>query len=252
MRVVLSARDSFLRLFSLKPAQFEVFAPGRVNLVGEHTDYNGGKVLPFAIALGATLRVRMASRDDFGEFANDVAGPLFVVGSDVSADVLVVSESGIRDHMLRRGMLDAGEADSTLVPKDVQASWAKYAAGSLIAFFEAVRGRVQLPENAVVAVSLSSTLPLGSGLSSSAALCTGLISALCFAFGKHLSANTIARLAMTVEHRFAGTHCGLMDQLAVMTSQAGHFTSINFSQLSKAQDPVVLAGRRRLSSMIFA
>jgi galactokinase len=239
MRVVFSAQDAFSDLFSTKPPQFEVFAPGRVNLIGEHTDYNGGKVLPFAISLGVTLRVRMASCSEFGEFAQDVSGPLFVVGSDVSPDVFVVSESGIRDHMLRKGILEACESDSALVPKDVQASWAKYVLGSLVVFFEAVKGRVQLPENSVVAIEVSSTLPVGSGLSSSAALSSGLISALCFVFGKHLSANSIARLAMTVEHRFAGTKCGLMDQLAVMTSQAGHFTNIHFSQLSPTGFPVV-------------
>jgi galactokinase len=181
----------------------------------------------------------MGTRADFPNFASDFStgssAPFFVLGTDTSSEVLVVSESDVRDHILRKGMLHANLPDGELLPKEFRDSWAKYALGSLVSFYESTKGKVHLPENAVVAVSIVSTLPLGAGLSSSAALCTGLISAFCFAFGKHLSAQKIARLAMGVEHRFAGTKCGLMDQLAVMSSEASHFTSINFIDFPVAQ-----------------
>ncbi len=233
------ARERFLEAFQSRPAFFEVFTPGRVNLLGEHTDYNGGRVLPFAIRLGACLSVRLASRQDFAGFAEGQTGSFFVMGSDVFSDVFVVGENDVRDHLLRRGMLANSNDDRELMLPEMRASWAKYALGSLVVFFEQTKGRLQFPEDAVVAIWLTSNLPVGSGLSSSAALCTGLISALCFAFGKHFSAQDISKMAMQVEHRFSGTKCGLMDQLAVMCSQAGHFTSIDFAEFPSSQKAVV-------------
>lgn len=239
MQVVSNGRALFQSAFAQSCAQFEVNAPGRVNLIGEHTDYNGGKVLPFAISLGTTLGVRIAQRADFRDFQSPAQGALFVMASDVSEDVFMVGESEIRDHMLRRGMLHCADSDVSILAPETKASWAKYAFGALVVFFEANKGKVQLPEGSVVAISVEASLPLGSGLSSSASLCVGMISALCFAFGKHISSQQIAHLAMTVEHRFAGTKCGLMDQLAIMNSKAGGFTCIDFASVNSSENVAI-------------
>ncbi len=233
--MISEARTSFLGAFDSLPAQFEIFAPGRVNLIGEHTDYNGGKVLPFAIGMGVSIRVRIAPRAGFLDFSKEQSGAFFVIGSDAFSDVFVVGENEIRDHLLRRGMLASNADDSELMTSEIRTSWARYVLGSLVVFWDGTKGKIQLPEDSVVAISINSKLPVGSGLSSSAALCTGLISSFCFAFGKHISAYEISKMAMSVEHGFSGTKCGLMDQLAVMCSKGGHFTSIDFVEFPSFQ-----------------
>jgi galactokinase len=228
MHLLSSDRDSVFHALAEIPPQFEVFAPGRVNLIGEHTDYNGGKVLPFAIGLGATVRATLVPRAKLqGAFACG-EGPGFLVFSDVSSEVFWMPESSVRDHILRKGMLPQGGDEREILSAEVRNSWARYVVGAIVHFFEATQGRVHLDKEHLLVLSLTSSLPVGAGLSSSAALCAGVLSSLTYAFGTIMSAQEIAQTAMSVEHRFAGTKCGLMDQLAVMSSRLGHFTCIDF------------------------
>jgi galactokinase len=235
---------SFKQVLADYQPQFEVFAPGRVNLVGEHTDYNGGKVLPFAINLGISFAVHVLFRDKIAGISGLTDEPSFLVCSDVSPEVFQFSESGIRNHILRNGMLPAAADEREFFSSDLRSSWVRYVVGAIVSFIEKTKGTVHLDSNSVVVLSLSSNLPVGSGLSSSAAICCGAISALTYVFGVLMSADDIARLAMSVEHRFAGTKCGLMDQLAVMCSRAGHFTQIDFADFpahSKSQVSLIKA-----------
>lgn len=230
---------SFKNILNDYAPQFEVFAPGRVNLIGEHTDYNGGKVLPFAIDRGVSFSVRVLSTASLGGIGGLEDEPSFFVCSDVSPEVFQFTESGIRDHILRKGMLPSGADERELLSSDLRSSWARYLFGSIVSFIEKTKGSVHLNSKSAVVLSLSSDLPVGSGLSSSAAVCCGAISALSYVFGVLMSAQEIAQTAMGVEHRFAGTKCGLMDQLAVMCSRADHFTQIDFAEFPSQKKSLV-------------
>jgi galactokinase len=160
----------------------EVFAPARVNLIGEHTDYSGGLVLPVAIDLGTTVtwqpldggvRVRSLAADDQVEFGTE--------GSPVPA-----------------------------------AGWGRYVAAVTALLHE--RGRTGAGIDAVV----SSTVPLGSGLSSSAALTVSFALALCQAASFEVDPLELARLMREAERRAVGVPCGLMDPACVLLARRGH------------------------------
>ena len=163
--------------------------PGRVNLVGEHLDYNGGPSVPFAIDRFLTLKVRR--RDD---------------------DVVNVW-STLPDGRRERATfgVDVAPDDGSLEP----GSWAAYPAGAVWA----LRTLGPLPG---VDLVLESGLPSGAGLSSSAALTVGVVSAVADAAGLDVAPLQVARLAQRAENDFVGAPTGLMDQLAVTFGTAGH------------------------------
>jgi len=146
----------------------EFRAPGRVNLIGDHTDYNDGFVLPLAIDLECVVRSR--PRDD---------------------------------DMVEVKWLD-GDHDSD-----------RFAHGVVTALAE--RGRRPVGIDAEV----RSTVPVGSGLSSSAALEVGLALALCDAAGLRLDPIDLAQACQEAEHIASGVPCGIMDQLASVAGREG-------------------------------
>jgi galactokinase len=164
-------------------------APGRVNLIGEHTDYNDGLVLPFALARGVLAAV--AGRED-----------------------------GLLEVRSRQA---PGEATSVrldrLAPGNVT-GWAGYVAGSAWALRSAgydIRG---------ASLAIDSDLPIGAGLSSSAALCCAVVSALAARAARTGAAmpsrTKIAAIARSAEADYVGMPCGIMDQSASMLGEAGH------------------------------
>jgi galactokinase len=158
-----------------QPVRRVAFAPGRVNLIGEHTDHQGGFVLPMAVQLGTTVDV-------------DVAGEVRLRSDAEPAEVVLPLD--VRD------------------PASVDPSWGRYIAGVLeqVRPSEGVRGTV------------TTTLPVGAGLSSSAALEVAVASALGFD-GPPLE---LARLCQRAEQRASGVPCGIMDQLASAAGVEGH------------------------------
>ncbi|MCA2958739.1 MAG: hypothetical protein IOD12_00710 [Silvanigrellales bacterium] len=218
----------------------EVFAPGRVNLIGEHTDYNGGLVLPFAIDLGLELRLSFEPRS-----ANDAQGP-----TDASHVLLCHSTyDGATRGLNAKEMTELVQcvrdnplsSDLVPLPSAAQGNTLGYLAGALSLLFaqgdlprdtasnlKEDRRASLLNGRARLRVDIDSTLPAGAGLSSSAALCTGFLQGAQALFGGTLSGRELARTAMHVEHRFAGAHVGLMDQLAVTYGRTGTFLAINF------------------------
>jgi galactokinase len=166
-----------------RPAEAAWRAPGRANLIGEHTDYNGGLVLPFAI--GRSVRVAAAGRTD---------GVL---------ELRSLQAPGERVEVSLRG----------LAPGSVH-GWAAYPAGAAWAIGD--RG----PAGASVLVD--SDLPLGAGLASSAALECAVLGCLAELAGLALSGREMAALAWLSETEFVGVPCGIMDQFAVMLCQPGH------------------------------
>lgn len=160
-----------------------VFAPGRVNLIGGHTDYSGGLVLPVAVDRGVTVRWR----------------------PDRGAIRLRSAE-----------FPETGELDPDGVPRTEPAGWIRYAAA--VAGLLRERGRPAAGLEATV----SSTLPTGAGLSSSAALNVALGLAFCRAAGFELPPLELARVAQEAEHRAVGVPVGLMDPAASLLGRRGH------------------------------
>lgn len=174
------------------PADVGAYAPGRINVIGEHTDYIGGLALPAAIDRGvcvglvpATSGMGFRSVDEGGEAVRDRAGP-------------------------RRGDPD----------------WLKYVAGALAVFADA-NPQVEV---APFRAAFTGDVPRGAGLSSSAALCVAMIRALAAWTHHPLSDAEVVALAQRIEHRWLGVHCGALDQTASQCGRAGHLLRVDFLQ----------------------
>ncbi|WP_369223213.1 galactokinase [Streptomyces sp. R39] len=179
-------------------------APGRVNLIGEHTDYNDGFVMPFALPQVATAAV--ARRTD---------GVLRLHSSDVGGGIVELS-------------LDALEPGT-------DQEWTAYPAGVVWALREAghpVTG---------ADVHLASTVPTGAGLSSSAALEVVIALALNDLFGLGLQRWQLARLCQRAENVYVGAPTGIMDQTASACCERGHALFLDTRDLSQKQIPFDLA-----------
>jgi len=189
-------KDMFETWFSAAP-ELTRFTPGRVNLIGEHTDYNGGWVFPVAVPQG--LHLAMSPRSD-----NEVH-----ILSDKFEAACV---RGLRD--------------------DAQDHWSDYALGAVKLANEA--GFL----NGGASIVVASDLPVGAGLSSSAAICVGLLKLARDLAGANMSDTDIAVMARRVENEFIGMPCGIMDQMAVAHSTLG--TAIALDTVSLDFKPVTL------------
>ncbi|MEE4493365.1 galactokinase [Streptomyces sp. BE230] len=196
---------SFTELYGTEPEGVWA-APGRVNLIGEYTDFNDGFVMP--LALPHTARAAVARRSD---------GELRLHSTDVPGGVV----------QLRLDELAPHEGHG----------WAAYPAGVVWALREAGH------EITGADIQLSSTVPTGAGLSSSAALevVTGL--ALSDLFGLGLTAAELAVLAQRAENAFVGVPCGVMDQMASACCTEGHALHLDTRDLTQRQVPFDLAAQ---------
>jgi galactokinase len=178
------ARRAFGRASDVDP-EGVAFAPGRVNLIGEHTDYNDGFVLPMAIQEG--IAAAFARRSD---------ATLRVHASDIG-DTRELSLNGLRPG------------------QDSVRGWFRYAIGVAWAMSSA-----GLPIGGAD-ISIASNLPSGAGLSSSAAFELAVARALVAASGLAWDPRAVALMAQRAEHEFAGVACGIMDQMAVACAREG-------------------------------
>lgn len=185
------------------PGQSRVWrAPGRVNLIGEHTDYNDGFALPLAIAQGCTATV--------------------TVRADAELHVRSAQEDDVTAVAL--GELSPDTVDG----------WAAYVAGVVWA----VRQRgIDLPG---LDVAVDGDVPLGSGLSSSAALSCSVVTALDDLLGLGLTSADQVALARTAENDFVGAPTGGMDQLASICSRAGNVLLCDMRSLDTRAVPMDL------------
>ena len=183
---VARARESFAESEG-RPAVGLAFAPGRVNLVGEHTDYNDGFVLPMAIEEGVAAAFAPNEEDVLRVHASDI-------GPGDTREIPIAALRGLR-------LLSSG--------------WFRYVAG-MAATMIAEGGRV-----AGTTMTLASNLPSGAGLSSSAALELVVGRALAAAAGSDWDPRRMSLIAQRAEQEFAGVACGIMDQMAVACSRAG-------------------------------
>ncbi len=174
------------------PAYVTAFAPGRVNLIGEHTDYNGGLALPFAIDAGVTVR------------AATLAQPRIEVDA-----------------------LDFGEHDGfDLDAPPLSTGWRAFVAGAVA---ELARAGIGVSG---ARLEIGGNVPRGAGLSSSAALAVALTLALITLAGAvRPDAIELARLCSRIENEWVGARTGLMDQLASLLGQPDRALLIDFRTL---------------------
>ena len=190
-------REEFSNRFRDTPRMFR--APGRVNLIGEHTDYNDGFVMPFAI--DRAVVVAGSKRSD----------------RKVEAVAMDLNESVTID-------LDAK-------PQKQRKSWVDYVEGTARCVEEKF-GRLSGAE-----LVISSTVPIGSGLSSSAALETSVGFALLSLSEMNVDRKKLAFAAQEAEHEYAGIRSGIMDQFASSFCKKGNAMLLDCRSLATEQVP---------------
>jgi galactokinase len=177
------------------------FAPGRVNLIGEHVDYNDGLVLPMPISVGTAVAWKGRP------------------GSEVEAVALDFDAADDRFDMTAPG-------------KPESPDWSAYLRG----MSAAMRGR-GLPAGAAQ-LAIAGSLPRGSGLSSSASLCVAVGRALAAADGGKPPARELALAAQQAEHDWAGVRCGIMDQMVIAAGTPGAALLLDCLDLSSSVIPL--------------
>ena len=182
------------------PAPQIAVAPGRVNLIGEHTDYNDGFVLPMAI--GRAVVIAFRRRDD----------------------------RVLRGHSVAFDETKEMDLDSLAAPGGDD--WLSYVAGVAWAF---AGDGLEAPGLDVV---VHGDVPLGAGLSSSAALEMATARALATAGGLDWDPIRMAKLGQKAENEYVGMNCGIMDQFASAVSRAGHAVLLDCRSLETRPVPV--------------
>lgn len=185
------------------------FAPGRVNLIGEHTDYNGGHVFPCALTIGTYAAVRKRADRELHFYS-------------MNFEELGVISSSIDE-------LTPGK----------EAGWTNYPKGVMWAFAE--RG---MKMDCGLDVVLNGNIPNGSGLSSSASLevLTGYY--LRDLFGFDVTNIDLAKIGQYSENNFNGMNCGIMDQFASAMGKKDHAIFLDTADLSYEYAPLVLQGAK--------
>jgi galactokinase len=181
-----------------------VRSPGRINIIGEHTDYNEGFVLPAAIDKAAYIAVSLRDDDE-----------IHLVAMDLNENFSV----NLKD------LKPVGDV-----------SWPNYILGSAAQFLK--RG-IQLPGfNAV----LTSDVPMGAGLSSSAAVECATVFALNELLQTDIDRLTMVSMAQKAEHEYAGVMCGIMDQFASMMGKKDYVIKLDCRSLEYEYVPFKLEG----------
>ena len=202
-------KDTMLRKFAEIFGDAEgvqvYFAPGRVNLIGEHTDYNGGHVFPCALTIGTYGAVR--KRPD----------------------------RKLRFYSMNFERLGVLESSLDELKPDPRADWTNYPKGVIWAF-----GEKGLEASAGMDFLLYGNIPNGSGLSSSASVevLTGFI--LRDLFGFAVSNQDLALIGQYSENRFNGVNCGIMDQFAIAMGRKDHAIFLDTADLSYEYAPIKL------------
>ncbi len=198
--------ECFKNTFGVEGEIHEYFAPGRVNLIGEHTDYNGGHVFPCALTIGTYLFARKREDRKLRFYS-------------MNFEQLGVIESSLDE----------------LVPLQDK-DWPAYPKGVMWAF-----GEKGYQVNCGFDILLYGNIPNGSGLSSSASVevVTGLMLRDMCGFDA-LSNIDLALLGQYSENRYNGVNCGIMDQFAIAMGKEGHAIFLDTNDLSYQYAPVKL------------
>lgn len=190
--------------FNTGVAPLVVSSPGRVNIIGEHTDYNNGFVLPAAIDKAACIAMGIREDREIHLFAKD-----------------------LHEHF-------------SMAIEDLQPvghiSWPNYMLGAIAQF---IKNGFAVPGLNIV---LSSEVPMGAGLSSSAAVECATVFALDHLLGTKLSRIAMVEMAQKAEHEYAGVMCGVMDQFASMMGKKDHVIKLDCQSLAYEYVPFKLEG----------
>ncbi len=188
-------------------AEAVYFAPGRVNLIGEHTDYNGGFVFPAALSFGTYLLLRKNGKKEVNFRTLNQPDEIYTVPNDKLTERL--------DNR----------------------AWANYPLG---VFAQYVKRGVQFSEG--FDILIWGNVPNGAGLSSSAALEVVTAFALDDQLSTGLSRTEMAKIGQKAEHEFARVMCGIMDQFASANGKKDHAIFLNCDTLDFEHVPVKLEG----------
>ena len=201
--------EKFKELFGDTDGVSVYFAPGRVNLIGEHTDYNGGHVFPCALTIGTYAAARKRTDRKLRFYS-------------MNFEKLGVIESSLED----------------LTPS-AEAGWTNYPKGVMWAF--AGRGMTM---DCGLDIVISGNIPNGSGLSSSASLevLTGYL--LRDQYGFDVTNIDLAQIGQYSENHFNGMNCGIMDQFASAMGRKDHAIFLDTADLSYEYAPLKLQGAK--------
>ena len=183
---------TFQEQFKQKP--INIIAPGRINLIGEHTDYNNGFVLPATI--DKSMYFAMAKSED-------TICRFYAVDIDESLEVDISKPIEKSDK-----------------------SWANY----LLGVYSELQKEAVTPQ--AVNCVFSSDIPIGAGMSSSAALESGFVFGLNQLFDLGLDKMQMAKIGQRVENSFIGLNSGIMDQFAVLHGKANHFIKLDCQSMT--------------------
>jgi len=178
-------------------------APGRAEWLGNHTDYNDGLVLGLGLEVGATVRA--------------------------------VPRADNRLHLFAVDLNETAEAPLDELRPVAEGSWANYAFGVAAGFLSRGAGATGLN------LEIRSTVPMGAGLSSSAALECATARALQQAWGTAFDDLELAKIGQEAEHRFAGVRCGLLDQVTSLFAEKNHGVFMDCRSLEVRRIPVPAA-----------
>ncbi len=199
----------FSRVFGEGGETAFFFTPGRVNLIGEHTDYNGGHVFPCALTIGTYAVARKNS------------------------------DSSLRLYSMNFESVGVIEASVERLVNQQKYHWGNYAMGVIKTLQEA-----GYSIDKGMDILIYGNIPNSSGLSSSASVevLTAFIARTFFSLD--LDFVTIAKLTQKAENEFIGVNCGIMDQFAIAMGKKDHAIFLDTSDLSYRYAPVVLSGMK--------
>ncbi len=197
--------DKFKELFGSEGEIGVYFAPGRVNMIGEHTDYNGGHVFPCALTIGTYGVARKRTDKKLRFYSMNFEG-------------LGVIESSVE-----------------ILNPEKEADWTNYPKGVMWAF-----GEKGMPVEYVMDLVLFGNIPNGSGLSSSASVEVLIGFILRDMFGFDVSNQDLALIGQYSENKFNGVNCGIMDQFAIAMGKEGHAIFLDTATLEYEYAPIKL------------
>ena len=180
-----------------------VKAPGRINLIGEHTDYNNGFVLPAAIQKAATVTITKRADDE-----------MHITALDLNETLVIDSLAGLKQQAIN--------------------SWTNYVVGVIVQFAKIQKFPTGFD------IALTSNVPIGAGLSSSAAIECAVAYGLNALFSFGIDKMDLVYMAQKAEHEFAGVQCGIMDQFAIMFGQKDQVVLLDCATMEYQYFPLLL------------